>query len=657
MSGWPTQAGRAGVAAAISGATLAVAVVGLWAHDGFSLILAVQALTQLPLAVVGALAVRASPRNPVAWLLLSGGAFMPVGIAAYLYGHAVYDLGHVLPGALAAGWMDGWPWVFAQLPVALVAPLLFPDGRLPSPRWRVLVAASVALSAALFVSLLFSPTLLDWTGQPNPTGLPGAAGELAAGLLSLILLVAPLSLGAAVGFEVRLRRLVDPAARAAARQVRPAIWLIVGSWWSCLAMGAAGASTLYSLPVESLGMSVLGATCAVAIRRYQLFDARPVVRRAVVYGGLTAVILVAYAVAAVTLERLGAAQATEPVALVVAILIALPLRDQLQRAANRLVFGLRDDPVATLLFLGEQLERAAAVDDVLPAAARSLRETLRLQHVAILDGERVAAEAGAPGPGRQVEIPLIYVGERVGSLVATQAEGDIPLGPERETLLAGIARPVAAALRATALSRDLATSHGRLITVTEEERRRIRRDLHDGLGPTLSSAVLGVARANALLVSRPAAAAEQLEQLTGILQQAVADVRHLVYDLRPPELDQLGLVGALDEHARSLGHFTVTSPHALPRLGAAAEVAAYRIAMEAMTNSIRHARASRGTVTITLDGGLRVEVEDDGIGLPDGYRAGVGITSMRERAAELGGRCEIEPGRSGGTVVRAWLPS
>ena len=335
----------------------------------------------------------------------------------------------------------------------------------------------------------------------------------------------------------------------------------------------------------------------------------------------------------------------------------MPLRERLQRVANRLVFGLRDDPVATLLSLGDQLERAAAADEVLPAAAESLKRTLRLQHVAILDGDTVAAEAGRPGDGQRVRVPLVYAGETVGTLVATQSEGDTPMDAERYALLAGIARPVAAALRTTSLSRDLAASHEHLISATEEERRRLRRDLHDGLGPALSSAVLGASRARALLETRPDTAAAQLETLTAQLQEAVADVRRLVYDLRPPALDHLGLVRALDEQARSLGIFVVDGPRGAPSLPAAAEVAAYRIVMEAMTNSVRHARASSGSVDIRVDDGLRIVVSDDGLGIPDGYRAGVGITSMRERATELGGTCVVEAGPNGGTVVRAWLPT
>ena len=657
VSEWPARLGRGAIGVAVPGVTVSIAVVSVWDRDPLAVLLAVEAVTMLPLVIVGATAVRAAPGNILGWLLLVSGAFMPIGIAGFLYGRAAFEIGHDLPGASFAAWLDGWPWVPAQLAVGLFAPLLFPDGRLPSKRWRVLVGLDLAVCAALLFSTLFDPGLLDWPEVGNPTGLPGPVGDLAHSLMAAIVLVAPLTLAGAVAFEVRARRLTGAAVTSAVRLVRPAVWLLVISWWSCIALGAAGADTLYALPLESLGMAAVGVTCWVAIRRYQLFDARLVVRWTLVYGVLTACILLVYGLVAVVLTELGAAHATAPVAVVAAILVALPLRDRLQRAANRLVFGLRDDPVATLLTLGDQLEQAAAVDDVLPAAARSLERTLRLQHVAIRDGDHVVAEAGEPGEGQRVEMALVYAGETVGVLVATQAEGDTPMDTERRALLAGIARPVAAALRTAALSRDLAVSHEHLVAATEEERRRLRRDLHDGLGPVLSSAVLGVSRAHHLLASRPEAAAAQLEQLTALLQEAVSDVRRLVYELRPPALDELGLVRALDEHARSLGHFTVVGPEVMPPLRAAVEVAAYRIAMEAMTNTVRHARADHGEVTITLDGGLHVEVEDDGVGLPHGYRAGVGIASMRERAAELGGTCQVATGPHGGTVVRAWLPT
>ncbi|MFZ2016757.1 MAG: histidine kinase [Nocardioides sp.] len=657
MERWAAVLGRMGVALAALGILTSLLVVAWWEPTLAPALLALVTIPMLPLSLVGASAVRSAPRNVVGWLLLTGGVFMPVATAAYLYARAAYDGGRDLPLANVAGWLDGWPWVPAQLAVALFAPLLFADGRLPSKGWRVAIALDVAVCALLLTSLVLDPHLLDWADRPNPTGLGGPVGGFAHGLQAVIVLVAPLTVASAIGFEVKQRQASDPSARAAGRLVRPAVWLLVAAWCSCLVIAASGAPTLYALPFESLGMVAVGVTCWVAIRRYGLFDARLVVRRSLVYAALSVSVLAVYGAVGLLLTKVGAAHATVPVALVVAILVAVPLRDRLQHWANRLVFGLRDDPVATLHSLGDQLERAAAVDEVLPAAARSLHRTLRLQHVAILDGETVAAEAGRPSPGLRVTVPLVYAGETIGTLVATQSDADTPLDAERYTLLKGIARPVAAALRTATLSRDLAASYERLVSATEEERRRLRRDLHDGLGPVLSSAVLGIARAQSLLITRPEAAWTQLESLTTQLQAAVDDVRRLVYDLRPPALDHLGLVGALHEHARSLGTFTVTGPSVMPALPAAAEVAAYRIAMEAMTNTLRHARAGRGSVEIRLDGGLHLVVYDDGVGLPDGYRAGVGITSMRERAQELGGICTVAPAHDGGTVVTAWLPT
>ena len=657
MSRWAVAVGRVGIACAALGATVSLLVVAAWDHGPYAILIGVETIAMVPLAIVGASAVRAAPRSVVGWLLLAGGAFLPVATASFLYARAAFDPGRDLPLSLLAGWLDGWPWVPAQLGVALFAPLLFPDGRLPSKRWRLAIGIDIGLCVALLVATVFDPHLLDWPDRHNPTGVAGGLGSLAHGLMAAIVLVAPMTLAGAIGFEIKQRRATDPAARSAGRLVRPAVWLLSASWWVCVVISLSGAPSVYALPFESLGMVAVGVTCWVAIRRYGLFDARLVVRRSLVYGALSASILVAYGVVAFVLTSAGAAHATAPVALVVAILVAVPLRDRLQRLANRAVFGLRDDPAATLLLLGDQLERAVAADDVLPTAAQSLRSALRLQHVAVLDGDELAAEAGQPGGGRTVEVSLVYAGETVGTLVATQSEGDTPMGVERHALLTGMARPVAAALRTTALSRDLVASHERLVSATEEERRRLRRDLHDGLGPALSSAVLGVSRARALLDTRPQAAAAQLETLTAQLQEAVADVRRLVYDLRPPALDHLGLVRALDEQATSLGTFTVIGPRSTPPLPAAAEVAAFRIAMEAMTNAVRHARANTGSVEIRVDDGLHLVVSDDGLGIPDGYRAGIGITSMRERATELGGTCVVEANPAGGTVVRAWLPT
>jgi signal transduction histidine kinase len=227
-------------------------------------------------------------------------------------------------------------------------------------------------------------------------------------------------------------------------------------------------------------------------------------------------------------------------------------------------------------------------------------------------------------------------------------------------LLNDLARQAAPAVHAHRLAADLQRSRERLVIAREEERRRLRRDLHDGFGPSLASQALKLDAALDLLDADPATARRLLEEVKAHTQSTVADVRQLVYALRPPALDQLGLVGALNAQiqALALNGLSVTVDAApMPPLSAAVEVAAYRIALEAVTNSARHARASESVVRLTVhDGALEIEVTDNGAGLPAGSAAGVGLVSMRERAAELGGDCTIENIPSGGLRVGARLP-
>ncbi|MGN6358939.1 MAG: sensor histidine kinase, partial [Thermomicrobiales bacterium] len=196
----------------------------------------------------------------------------------------------------------------------------------------------------------------------------------------------------------------------------------------------------------------------------------------------------------------------------------------------------------------------------------------------------------------------------------------------------------------------------------EEERRRLRRDLHDGLGPRLASLTLRVETAHDRLAADPLAD-QLLADLAERMAEAVADIRRVVYALRPPALDDLGLVGAVRQavegYQPGATRFVIEAPAALPPLPAAVEVAAYHIVQEALTNGVRHAGARDCVIRLALDAALpalTIEIEDDGRGIAPDRTAGVGLTSLRERAAELGGACDIGAGRAGGTLVRATLP-
>jgi signal transduction histidine kinase len=236
------------------------------------------------------------------------------------------------------------------------------------------------------------------------------------------------------------------------------------------------------------------------------------------------------------------------------------------------------------------------------------------------------------------------------------------LGAADEQVLADLARQSGALIHAVRLAADLQESRRRMVTAKEEERRRLRRDLHDGLGPELAALTLKVDGAALQLTTRPDRAGELLGDVRAGLSATIEDIRRLVYDLRPPALDELGLLGALRDFVRRLDtgrpQFTVEAPEGWIALPAAVEVAAYRIAAEAVTNVVRHADARSCCVRLTLTPTcLRLEVSDDGCGLLDGLVPGVGTRSIVERAVEIGGTATVSNRPDGpGTLVRAELP-
>lgn len=259
-------------------------------------------------------------------------------------------------------------------------------------------------------------------------------------------------------------------------------------------------------------------------------------------------------------------------------------------------------------------------------------------------------------------MPLSYQRAPVGELLLGPRVGSTEFSSADRRLLEGLVRQAGIAAHSVLLTKDLQRSREKLVTAREEERRRLRRDLHDGLGAQLAGLNVQTGVLRRLIPQDPAAADELAAELKTELKSAIADIRHLVYDLRPPALDDLGLVAALTQLATRYGaedrelRVTVVAPDNLPHLPAAVEVAVYRIAQEALTNVVHHARARTCVVRISVADGMRLEVADDGVGVPEEYVAGVGLLSMRERAAELGGTCAVQPRLEGGTRVLVWLP-
>jgi signal transduction histidine kinase len=382
------------------------------------------------------------------------------------------------------------------------------------------------------------------------------------------------------------------------------------------------------------------------------------------------------------------------ISLVGAALVAVlfqPLREILQRAVNRLMYGERDEPYRVIARLGQRLENTLEPRETLTTIVETVAQALKAPYVAVLlkDGRTEEFSLGAAygQPWRSeppLVVPLTYRAENVGQLWLAPRSPRESYSPTDHRLLSALANQAGAALHAVQLTAVLQRQRERLVTAREEERRRVSRDLHDGFGPTMAGITLQIGVARSLIGANPAAAEKLLDELKRQTQGANADIRQLVYALRPPELD-LGLFSALRSTATRYNqpggmNVELDIPESCPPLPAAIEVAAYRIAQEALTNAIRHAGASKcwlrlelippalpGAVLAGLDKTfpalegftsniLQLEIVDDGCGLPAGFKPGVGLNSMRERAEELGGTCSFESRAEGGMRVLARLP-
>jgi signal transduction histidine kinase len=422
---------------------------------------------------------------------------------------------------------------------------------------------------------------------------------------------------------------------------------------------------------------------AISVLRYRLWDIDIILSRALVYGILSAGIVVTYILLVGALSVFSQTTGNLLISLLATGLIAFlfqPLRERLQGSVNRLLYGDRDDPYAALSRLGRRLESSITPEAVLPTIVTTVREALKLPYTAIYlkqpdDDYKIIAESASPSlrvqngkirvPGMEREgkcIPLIHQGETLGYLVLGPRTPSEAFSSSDLRLVDDLAPQVGVAVHAIRLTSDLQRSREQLVLAREEERRRLRRDLHDDLGPTLASLGLTASAAALLISTDPNAATRMVNELEHQIRATVGNVRRLVYDLRPPTLDELGLLAAVHERASRYSnapdgfHVTVEAPAQLPPLPAAVEVAAYRIVQEALTNISKHAHAGQCTICFTYHTGLEMEIIDDGIGLPQSITPGVGLRSMRERAEELGGSCLIERRAEGGTRIQARLP-
>jgi signal transduction histidine kinase len=579
------------------------------------------------------------------------------------------------------------------------------------PAWQPLLACLAFLSLALFTFFFylfpdgrFVPRW-TWALAIIPLGVlmpgifwPYSVASTSTWPLLLVTMVLVVWLGSLLGVQVYRYRYASDAL-----QRQQTKWVVFGITGTVLSLLLLSVLVVIIFPtfspmaereaLESLVINTASRICflliplciGIAVLRYHLWDIDMLINRTLVYGLLTTFVTGLYVLIVGGLSTVFEGQGNLVISLVATALIAVlfqPLRDRLQRRINRLMYGERDDPYRILSRLGLRLEATLAPEQVLPTIVQTTAQALKLPYVAVTlkqDDALVTVASSGTATTDLVHLPLTYQGEHVGELLlAPRAPGEA-LSSADLRLLNDLARQAGVAVYAVRLTtslqrlaRDLQHWRTQLVTAREEERRRLRRDLHDGLGSVLTSLNLRAGAIRALLHRDSATAEGLVVEQQSTIRAAIADIRRLVYGLRPPALDELGLLGAIREQVAHAGmslestdqqkHCSgllveVQAPDDVPTLPAALEVATYRIVQEALSNVVRHAQARTCQIRLTIvEDVFQVEVTDDGRGVPSTHRVGIGLLSMRERAEELGGTCEIIPVPTGGTQVRARLP-
>ena len=619
-------------------------------------------LVLLPLLITGALVAARRPALVLGWQLLAAG----VGaVVADALGSLV--LHGVVTGATAAWAVTlSWPGWVASAPGLLgLALLRVPTGALPSPRWRVAEAAGLLGLVLVLVAGLFGrwPATGPAAGLDNPLALDGVADLLAAVFAPGYLLVVVATVLGALSLLVRWRR-GDP-------QVREQLtWVVAAAVVAGIALAVAGVLQLVApLPVPLVDLvpapvlGLLPTALGAAVLRRGALDVHVALSRTLVYAPLAAGVVLVGVLPVVVLARvLPPGYGTVP-AVVAATLVAAalePARARLQRAARRMVYGGAEEPFAVVRDLGDRLSLTDDAGDVADGLLALLVEDLRLPYV------DVAVDGAAPrrsGPLLPVthEVVLQHGEHRYGVVRA----GGARLDPGTARLVAHVAQTSALTLAALKATDELRAARAATAAVREEERRRLRRDLHDGLGPALTGVSFTLQALRNRLVSADVLEGQDEELLrvaTEQVAQSVEGLRRAVHDLRPATLDEVGLTEALRRQGAVLaaGSGLDIDVRGLPPdtdLPAAVEVVAYRVAVEGLTNALRHAHARSVGVDLALDGDvLVVTVADDGRGGADVRRSGgVGLRTVHERVGELGGRAHVES-RPGRTVLRAALP-
>ena len=669
----------------LQAATLVLAILNRSVRDDWVLELVGFAMP-LSYSTVGYLVASRRPANTVGWLFLLVGFNFSVSLAADTY--MVYGLvvaPGTLPGIEIAALISaniGFVLAIMLIPLAL---LLFPNGSVPSTRWRPVAWAMVVFPLVAVVGLTIKPGPIgsEEATIPNPAGIEalagagewlariGAVGSVAVALLCV------------AGLIVRYRRSKDEGRR----QIR---WLAyVGAAAALqLALSFALDETVVSDALFVSFMATLGLgipiACGIAILRHGLYDLDLVLKRTVVFGILAAFITLLYFVFAVGIPTLifgtgGGVKNLVPFVATALLAIAFqPVRRAAQRFADRLVYGRRQSPYEVLAEFSDRMARASSPEDVLPAMAEIARTGVGATRAEVWlrvgrDLRRAAvAPAGDVGP-RNMEVvgeelphiedvdvaaPVLDRGELVGA-VAAAAPRNAPFSEGQERLIRDLAAHAALALRNVRLIEELRASRGRLVAAQDEERRKLERNIHDGAQQQLVALSVRLKLAETIARKKAPDVAEMLDGIRGETTQALENLRDLARGIYPPLLADKGLAAALESQARKVPFPVEVRPNGDARYAQEVEAAIYFCVLEALQNAAKYAGASRAVVRLESDNGDVVfEVVDDGRGFdPESTARGAGLQNMEDRLAALGGSLDVTSSPGEGTRVTGRVPA
>ena len=651
----------------------------------------VEVILPVGFAVIGAMLASRRSTNPIGWIFLGIAFFASVPGIVTQYTLRSTRI-HPLPGTPWVAWThDPMGWLVFPAGLALWFFLLFPDGRLQSPRWRWFAWFATAVLAVGFVFTALEK-VIELQGSPpipNPLGSI-AVVDLANGTPGLIWIFAlGALLSAMVGTYLRMRRSTGDLRQ----QLR---WLAYASLVIGLCLFGIIVAGIFNPNIPNgiwdliivLGFGVaVPVACGIAILKHGLYDLDLVISKAVVYAVLAAFFTIVYVAVVVGIGSAIGSTHNAFLTVLAAALIAIafnPVRERAKHLANRLVYGDRASPYEVLSEFSDRMAETYSLEDVLPRMARILGEGTGAAeaHVWLRIGEELRP-AAAWGDGNRAAIPVALAdgelpplgnasravavrdrGDLLGALAVRKSESD-PLTPAESRLLDDLAAQAGLVLRNVRLTEELRAnleelqaSRQRIVSAQDQERRRLERNIHDGAQQQLVALAVKLRLADGMVERDVQRAHDLLAQLLGDAQDALENLRDLARGIYPPLLADRGLAAALDAQART-GPVSVTlESNGIGRYDQEHEAAIYFCALEALQNVAKYASATSVTIRLAeRDDRLTFEVIDDGSGFdPKETGYGTGLQGMADRLAALDGDLEVRSTPGAGTTVVGSLP-